>query len=110
MDFQGALLKYRITKENINETGFRIGCIGGQLVITHLNTKAVYLSDPDNREIVSSVECISSSGFALKSIIILARNILMEKHFNNAIDDRVLFAISKSGYSNAYLGMEWLKH
>ena len=34
----------------------------------------------------------------------------MEKHFDNAIDDGVLFAISESGYSNAYLGMEWLKH
>ena len=34
----------------------------------------------------------------------------MEKHFNNAIDDGVLFAKSESGYSNAYLGMEWLKH
>jgi hypothetical protein len=79
-------------------------------VITHLNTKAVYLSDLDNCEIVSSVECISSSGFALKSMIILARSILMEKHFDNAIDNGVLFGMSESGYSNAYLGIEWLKH
>jgi len=43
-------------------------------------------------------------------MIILARNVLMEKHFDNAINNRVLFAISESGYSNAYLGMEWLKH
>ena len=34
----------------------------------------------------------------------------MEKHFDSAIDDGVLFAISESGYSNAYLGIEWLKH
>jgi len=94
----------------MDETGFRISCIRSQLVITHLNTKAVYLSDPDNHEIVSSVKCISSSRFALKSMIILARNVLMEKHFDNAINNRVLFAISESGYSNAYLGMEWLKH
>jgi hypothetical protein len=79
-------------------------------VITHLNTKAVYLFDLDNCEIVSSVECISSSEFALKSMIILAKSILMEKHFNNAIDDGVLFGISESSYSNAYLGIEWLKH
>jgi hypothetical protein len=51
----------------------------------------------------SSVECI-------KSMIILAGSILMEKHFDNAIDDGVLFAMSESGYSNAYLGIEWLKH
>jgi len=32
MDFQGALLKYEITKEdsyNMDETGFQIGCIRG---------------------------------------------------------------------------------
>jgi hypothetical protein len=113
MDFQGALLKYGITQDdsfNIDETGFRIGYLGSQLVITHLATKAVYLSDLDNREMVSSVECISGSGWAVKSMIIMAGSVLMEKHFDNAIDDDVLFATSESGYSNAYLGLEWLKH
>ena len=94
----------------MDKTGFRIGCLGSQIVITHLNTKAVYLSDSDNRKMVSTIECISGSGFALKSMIILARTVLMEKHFDNTIDDGVLFAISESGYSNTYLGMEWLKH
>jgi hypothetical protein len=113
MDFEGVLIKYGITQNdtfNMDETGFRIGCLGGQLVITHLATKAVYLSDPDNREMASSVECISGAGWAVKSMIILAGTVLMEKHFDNAIDDDVLFAISESGYSNAYLGLEWLKH
>jgi len=30
----------------------------------------------------------------------------MEKHFDNAINNKVLFGMSESGYSNAYLGME----
>jgi hypothetical protein len=79
-------------------------------VITRLNTEAVYLSNLDNREMVSSVECINGGGFALKLMIILAGSILMEKHFDNGIDDGVLFGMSESGYSNTYLGMEWLKH
>jgi hypothetical protein len=113
MDFQGVLIKYKITQDdlyNIDKTSFWIGCLGGQLVITHLNTKAVYLSNLDNCVIVLSVECISSSEFALKLMIILAKSILMEKHFNNAIGNGVLFGISESSYSNAYLGIEWLKH
>jgi hypothetical protein len=75
MDFQGVLLKYKITQDdsyNMDETGFRIGCLGSQIMIRHLNTKAVYLSDLDNREMVSAVECISGSRFAIKLIIILA--------------------------------------
>jgi len=62
LDFKGVLIKYGITLDdtfNIDETGFWIGCLGGQLVITNLATKAVYLSDLDNHEMVSSVECIS---------------------------------------------------
>jgi len=39
-------------------------------------------------------------------MIILARTAFMEKHFDNAINNRVLFVISESGYSNAYLGIE----
>jgi len=65
LDFEGVLIKYGITPDdtfNMDKTGFRIGCLGGQLVITHLATKAVYLSDLDNREMVSSIECISGGG------------------------------------------------
>jgi hypothetical protein len=75
-------------------------------VITHLATKAVYLSNLDNCEIASSIECISRARWAVKSMIILAKTVLIEKHFDNTIDNDVLFAISKSGYSNAYLGLE----
>lgn len=75
-------------------------------MITHLATKAVYLSDLHNREMASSVECISGKGWAVKLMIILAKSILIEKHFDNTIDDDVLFAMSESGYSNAYLGLE----
>jgi DDE superfamily endonuclease len=78
-------------------------------VITHLNTKAVYLSDPDNREMVTSVECISGGGFVIASMIILAGSVLIEKHFDNSIDDDVLFD-SETGYTNAKLSMEWLRH
>jgi hypothetical protein len=65
LDFEGALIKYKITQDNtfnIDETRFRISCLGGQLVITYLATKAVYLSDLDNREMASSVKCISGRG------------------------------------------------
>jgi hypothetical protein len=113
MDFQGVLLKYSITQDdtfNIDETRFQIGCLGSLLVIMHLAIKAVYLSNLDNRKMVSAVECISGGGFAIKLMIIMAGSVLIEKHFDNTIGDRVLFATSESGYSNAYLGMEWLKY
>ena len=112
-DFRNAQIKYGIAQDdiyNMDETGFRIGCLGSQIVITHLNTKAVYLSVPDNRKMVTSVECISGGGFAIAPMIILAGSVLMKKHFDNHINDDVLFSISDSGYINSYLCIEWLRH
>lgn len=74
-DFQKVQIKFGVAQDdtfNIDETGFRVGCLGSQLVITHINTKTVYLADPDNREMVTSVECISAGGFAVASMIIMA--------------------------------------
>jgi hypothetical protein len=65
LDFEGALIKYKITQNdtfNIDETRFWISCLGRQLVITHLATKAVYLSNLDNCEMALSVKCISGKG------------------------------------------------
>ena len=77
----------------MDETSFRIGCLGSQIVITAFETPRRFIyDDPDNREMVSAVECISGGGFALKSMIILAGTVLMEKHIHNAIEDGVLFA------------------
>ena len=50
--FKMALADYGIATPdiyNMDETGFRIGCVSGRIVITHIHTKAVYLADPDNR-------------------------------------------------------------
>jgi hypothetical protein len=110
-DFRNSQIKYGIAQDNIynmGETGFRIGCLGSQIVITHLNTRAVYLSDPDNRKMVTSIECISGGGFAIAPMIILAGSVLIEKLFDNHINDDFLFSISDSGYINSYLYIEWL--
>jgi hypothetical protein len=43
---------------NFDESGFRIGCLRGQVVWTHADVQAVYISDPDNRELVTLLECM----------------------------------------------------
>jgi hypothetical protein len=47
---------------NFDETGTQIGVIGaGQKVIVPANTEVVYVDDLDNRELVTSTECIGYS-------------------------------------------------
>lgn len=95
---------------SFDETGFRIGCINGRIVITHTNTKHVYLTDPNNRDFITSMECIWSDGSAIQPMIVLKGSVFLEKHFDNNMDNGVLFAQSNTGYSNDKLGIIWLSH
>jgi hypothetical protein len=91
--------------------GFRIGCLSSQLVLTYSNVKAVYIADPDNRELITSIECISTRGIkSCPSFIIMAGALIKEKCFNNNLDPRIKFGMSDSGYSNDELGFEWIQH
>jgi len=52
-DFRYALGEWGVCQEdvyNMDETGFRVGCINSRYVITHTNTKNVYLADPECRD------------------------------------------------------------
>jgi hypothetical protein len=44
---------------------------GGTKVLTHVATKAVYLSDLDNRESITSVKCISIGREVIPPMIIM---------------------------------------
>ena len=65
---------------NFNKTGFRIGYLAGQIVFTQID-KQVYISDPDNREIVTSIESIDSEGGTTDPIIIIPSQIIKENFF-----------------------------
>jgi hypothetical protein len=94
----------------MGKTGFRIGCLNRRIVITHTYTKAVYMADPDVRDWITIIETISASGSAIPGMIILSGSVLLQKHFNNNLDDKTLFGITSSGYSNNLMGMEYIQH
>jgi len=95
---------------NFDETGFRIGCLRGQLVFTSIDNRAVYLSDPENRESITVVETVSAVGKSIDPFVIMSGAILKEKHFDNDIAPGVLFGVSESGYSNDQLALQYIRH
>ena len=112
-DFQYAIQDFGVSQEdvyNMDETGFRIGCLAGRVVITHATTKAVYLADPDARDWITAVETISAGGKTIPPMLILAGSVMLEKHFDNDLDDDTLIAMTATGYSNDIMGLEYLKH
>ena len=113
--FEAKVKELEIQKEdihNFDESGFRIGCLQqGQVVWTYADVQAVYISDPDNRELVTLLECISgSSKVSCDPMIIMSGIVFKEQHFDNDLSDGVLFGISESGYTNDRLSFEWIKH
>jgi hypothetical protein len=95
---------------NFDETGFRIGCLRGQLVLTHTNNKAVYIADPENRETIIVIEAISASGATIDPLVIMQGVVFLKKHFNNNLADSTLLGMSDTGFTNDQLSLEWLKH
>ena len=112
-EFRSTCTEYGIAEEdiwNFDESGFRIGCLAGRIVITHASTKSVFLADPEQRESITSIECISGGGETIPPMLILSGSVMLEKHFQNSLHDDTLLAITKTGYTNQFLSLEWLKH
>lgn len=95
---------------NMDETGFRIGCGRAQLVVTLDATKPLRMTDPDNRDYITSVECISSGGLVIPPLIIISGAHVLHKWCENDLDGDTLFATSDTGYSNDDLAIDWLDH
>jgi hypothetical protein len=57
---------------NFDETGFRIGVSSGEKVIVPKDITAAYTADPENRELITSVETLNYSRHKVPPIIIFS--------------------------------------
>ncbi|KIM94488.1 hypothetical protein OIDMADRAFT_75280, partial [Oidiodendron maius Zn] len=95
---------------NFDETGFQIGVSSGEMVLVPKDILAVYTADPENKELITSVETINYGGRKVPPIIIFAGAYHLRRYFKNNLDGDILFARSSSGYSNDKLGLKYLEH
>jgi hypothetical protein len=95
---------------NFDETGFQIGVISGEKVIIPVDCQVAYQADPDNRELITSVETLNYGGQRVPSMIIFKGAYHLRKHFDNDLDGDTLFARSSTGFSNDRLALVYLKH
>ena len=95
----------------MDETGFRIGCGRAHWVVSTHSRKSLLLTDSDNREYITSCECISVGGRDIPPMIIIAGAWVLEKWAqHNDLDDDILLTTSPTAYSNDDLALDWLKH
>ncbi len=113
--FQDAQRQYSVKPENtwnMDETGWRVGCLGRRVVFTFPEVTAVYIADPDTRETVTGIEAINAIGDATSALLIMPGFELLEKYSFNDIDDNVSFCTNRetgSGYTNDQIAIDWLE-
>ena len=75
---------------NFDESGYLIGVVSSLIVIVPIGYKAVYVDNPTNRELVTSIEYISIGGYYVPPIIIFKGAYHLRKYFKNDIDSYIL--------------------
>lgn len=87
--------------------------LGGRLVFTFPSISAVYISDPDIRESLTTIEAINTEGGRAPSFMILPSQVLLVKYFDNDILNDVTFTTNKetgSGFLSDMIALDWLEY
>jgi hypothetical protein len=96
---------------NFDETGFMMGRISSQLVVTGSERrgrpKAI---QPGNREWVTVIQGINAAGWAIPPFVIFAGKYHLSAWYQEDIPRDWAIAVSKNGWTTNELGVAWLKH
>ena len=106
--------KYGILDEdifNFDETGFQMGVISTAKVITGAERSQKPVSvQPGNREWVTVIDCIASSGWALPPVIIYEGKLHPNTWYIDAEQPRDWsIGVSDNGWTDDRLGLTWLE-
>jgi hypothetical protein len=96
---------------NFDETGFMMGRISLQLVVTGLERRGRPKGiQPGNREWVIVIHGINAAGWAIPPFIIFTGKYHLSTWYQERIPHDWCFAISDNGWTTNDLGVAWLKH
>ena len=109
-----AIQKYGIASSdiyNFDETGFAMGVITTAKVITRSSTPGKpFLLQPGNREWVTSIEYISSNGWALPPCIIFKGKVHMEAWYEDRkVPPDWRIEVSPNDWTTNEIGLRWLQ-
>jgi len=105
--------KYGIIDEdtyNFDETGFLMGKISSQLVVTGSEKPGKQKKlQPGDREWVTLIQGVGSTGQAIPPFLIFAGKVLISTWFEGIPRDWII-EVSPNGWTNNNLGLTWLEH
>jgi hypothetical protein len=95
---------------NFDVSGHQIGVATGEKVIISRDCEAAYISDSENKELITVVATVNYGCQKIPPMIIFKGAYHLRKYFDNDLDEDTLFARSESGYTNDILGIKYLEH
>ena len=108
---QNTIAKYRILDEdiyNFDETGFQMGMISTAKVVTSAERDRTVSLQPGNREWVTAIESINSTGWVLPPMFIV-KGVKHQKGWYEAVPRHWPIGVSDNGWTTDELGFTWLK-
>ena len=109
---RNTIAKYGILEEdihNFDETGFQMGVIATTKVVSGAERagRAVAVQ-PGNREWITAIESIDSTGDGPPPVIILEGKVHISTWYTNDLPRDWVIALSEKGWTNDELGLLWL--
>ena len=97
---------------NFDETGYAMGLVATAKVVTRADMVGKpFLIQPGNREWVTTIECINSSGWALPPCIIFKGKVHIEGWYQDeALPHDWRIEVSQNGWTTDEIGLQWLQN
>jgi hypothetical protein len=97
---------------NFDKTGFQMGVIGSMKVVTGSERRTRSdLIQPGDHEWVTGIQSICAAGYATLPFIIYKGHVHISAWYGEAdIPRNWKLSVSKNGWTNNALGLEWLKY
>ncbi|EED14731.1 pogo transposable element, putative [Talaromyces stipitatus ATCC 10500] len=95
---------------NFDETGFAMGlCASAKLITGSDRYGRPYLLQPGNREWVTAIEAVNSTGWALPSYVIFKATTFYQQGWFETLPQDWRLDISKNGWTTDDIGIRWLQ-
>jgi hypothetical protein len=112
---QNTIAKYRVCDAdiyNFDETGFMMGVISTGMVVTSSDGRArAKKIQPGNREWVTVVQAVNSTGYAIPPYIIVAGKNHLDSWYDEAeFPPRWRTSVSQNGWTTNELAIDWIRH
>lgn len=95
----------------MDESGIRIGCPTGEIVVVPKDIKELYTASPENCKSITIIETICADGSPPPPpVVICPGEKIMESWIHDNLTGAEVITVSQTGYTNENVALSWLNH